>query len=84
MEEANDLATVWVSSCNVGSLESIAVDASKRQILSFDEAAMLSGDHVINLEWCKVECRGHVAVFATGIGSLPHLANQSSIHYVVY
>jgi hypothetical protein len=42
---------------------------------------MLSGDHVINLEWCEVECRGHVAVFAAGIGSLPDLANQSSIHY---
>jgi len=80
MEEANDLATVWISSCNVGSFEPIAMDASKRQILWFDEPSMLSGDHVINMEWCEVECRGHVAVFATGIGSLPDLANQSSVH----
>lgn len=65
----------------MSALEPIAVDASKRQILSFDEATMLSGDHVINLEWCEVECRGHMAVFATGTSSLPDLANQSSIHY---
>ena len=82
MEQTNNLAGVWIDPCDVGPLETIAMDASKREILVIRCAAMLTGDDVIDLERGRVELGRQLAVFASGIGSLPSPADELRIQYV--
>jgi len=76
MEEANNLAGIWIEPRNVGPFGAIAVDASEGKILVFACATMLPSDDVIDLEWSRVERRRQLAVFATGAGPLPDLADE--------
>ena len=82
MEQTNNLAGVWIDPSDVGPLETIAMDASKREILVIRCAAMLPGDNVIDLERGGVELGRQLAVFAPGIGSLPSPADELRIQYV--
>jgi len=84
MKKANKLARLCIESRDVGAFEAIAMDASKCQILPYGLATMLPADYVINLEWCRIECRRQMAVFATSTGSLPDKANQISIQVPIY
>lgn len=82
MEQTNNLAGVWIDPSDVGPLETIAMDASKREILVIRCAAMLTGDDVIDLERGGVELGRQLAVFASGIGSLPSPTDELRIQYV--
>ena len=57
MKEANNVATFRIQSRNVWSLEAIAVNASKCQIVKLAGATVLASDDVIYLERRWVKCR---------------------------
>jgi len=57
MKEANNVATFRIQSRNVWSLEAIAVNASKCQIVKLAGATVLASDDVICLGRRWVKCR---------------------------
>ena len=53
--ESRDLRGLRIDSRDVCTFVSIAMNAGKRQIVKIIDAAMLSGDDVIDLEWGRVQ-----------------------------
>jgi hypothetical protein len=51
MKQANDFSGVRIEAGHIGSLETVAVDASEREILRFSFAPVLACNDVIYLEW---------------------------------
>lgn len=59
-----------IEASDVGSFESIAMDASEGEVVEGGVAAVLTGDDVVDLEGGGVEIGGKAAVFATMGGAI--------------
>ena len=76
MKQANDFASIGINAGNIRAFESIAVDASKGEVIGSSPAAVLPGNDVIDLEWRSVICRRQLAILAAGLRALPNVADE--------
>jgi len=58
IEQTNDGPAIRIDSGDVRTLEAVAMYAGEGEILKSGCAPVLPGDDVVNLERCRVECRG--------------------------
>ena len=76
MKQANKLARRWIEPTYVGTLEAIAMDTGKREVLGIGSAAMLTGNDVIDLKWGGVYGSGQLTIFTSCVGAPPNSADE--------
>ena len=82
MEQANDVAAVGINAGNVRTLEPIAMDASKGEVIKSGGSAVLPRNNVIDLERRWVKRRGQLAILTARSRSLPNLADEICVQFL--
>jgi len=72
VEEADDLSSIAVDPCDIGSFSFVAAQASDGQILANRLAAMLLGDDVIELEREKMICLRQLTILTEAVRPVSH------------
>jgi hypothetical protein len=80
VKKTDDIAGRRVPPGNVRPFMPVAVETCERKVVCISEAAVLSGNDVINVKWQWVSRGGQVAVFATAPCPPPDLPRKFGIH----
>ena len=80
VEKTDDIASRRVPPGNVRAFMPVAVETCERKVINSSEAAVLSGNDVIDVKWQRVSRCRQVAVFAAAPCLLPDLSRKFGIH----
>ena len=80
VEKTDDIASRRVPPGNVRAFVPVAVKTCERKVVNSSEAAVLSGNDVIDVKWQWVSRSRQVAVFAAAQCPLPDLPGKFGIH----